>query len=161
MKCLSNIFLSKPNKLTIVLVILFNLSKSNGCFGSFKSSSNNEYSNTINTRDLTDYYNTYPNESVSFRSKILIDSAKTCNKSLLDLSENKNQRYFHCFHNGKCRTIHRDLNSTHYERISFCVCQKVGFEFNLKGNSLFFSYRKKSRRFLFVLLFSFCFALHA
>ena len=50
----------------------------------------------------------------------IIDSNQTCNKLL-----NPNKTLVFCFHNGVCQSVVSPINQTHYQRIIYCVCQKV------------------------------------
>jgi hypothetical protein len=123
------------SKTLLSVVVLLNLYKTNGCFRPFVSTrinnnnnNNNNYHN-ISLRDLNDFDSsqnkTYDRKNLL--NLILIDNPRTCNKSLLDSTKT----YFHCYHNGKCITVEKELNVTHYERLSYCLCQKVIFNFFL------------------------------
>jgi hypothetical protein len=111
------------SKTLLTIVILLNLYKTNACFRSFVSASSTTFDIDINIslRDLNDYNSTKNRTNKNLTNLILIDNPRTCNKSLLD----SKKIYFHCYHNGKCVTVEKELNKTHYERHSFCLCQKV------------------------------------
>ena len=98
------------NNITFSILILLNLYKTNAC-----------YRSTSNT-DANDNYQT---ENIFNQTKEIIESGRTCNKSLV----NSMNSFFYCYHNGRCKVTLKEINSTHLERISFCICQKVCFHF--------------------------------
>jgi hypothetical protein len=106
------------SKTLLTIVILLNLYRTNGCFRPFVSTTFNYNKNNISLRDINDNYSSNNRTKVNL---ILIDNPRTCNQSFLD----SKKVYFHCYHNGKCLTVEKELNNTHYERHSFCLCQKV------------------------------------